>query len=453
MGTWVDSDDRQAIHDALEEKGTIRNVEVRRRTKSGRVLTMLFSADIIEISGESCMLSVSLDISDRKAIENERQNYETRIQQMKKMEAIGMLAGGIAHDFNNLLMGIQGRVSLIMADLPHSDPKYNHLQETEKIVKRASELTHQILGFARGGKYEVRTTDLNQLVEKSAEMFARTNKEIKIHKKFAEDLWPVEADQVQIDQVLLNLYVNAWQAMPGGGNLFVQTENVYFERPNVEAYGLKPGPYVKISVTDTGLGMDEETQKRIFDPFFTTKEKERGTGLGLASTYGIIKNHDGLITVDSRKGEGTSFNIFLPSTDRTPSRPKREQAVTEVCQGSGSVLLVDDEEYIRDVGSQMLEKLGYTVVTAKDGEEALDLFQTAPERFDLVLLDLIMPGLGGGAVYDRLREVKPEVKVLLSSGYSIDGQAMEIIERGCSGFIQKPFTMKSLSEKIREVLD
>jgi nitrogen-specific signal transduction histidine kinase len=383
---------------------------------------------------------------------SEQKRLETQLRQVERLESIGTLAGGIAHDFNNLLMGIQGRISLIMVDMNHSDPKYNHLLETEKIVQRAAELTHQILGFARGGKYEVRVTDLNELVEKSTEMFSRTNKEIAIHKKYAEGLWRIEADQVQLDQVLLNIYVNAWQAMPGGGNLFIQTENVHLDRPVVDPQGLRPGPYVRISVTDTGLGMDAETQKRIFDPFFTTKTKERGTGLGLASAYGIIKNHGGMITVESRKGKGSCFNIYLPATEQTAASPSETGTVSELYNGSGTVLLVDDEDYIREVGRQMLEKIGYTVVTAEEGEAAIHIFEGAPARFDIVILDLIMPGLGGGDVFDRLREIKSDAKVLLSSGYSLDGQAMEIIDRGCSGFIQKPFTMKSLSQKIREVL-
>jgi CheY-like chemotaxis protein len=284
-------------------------------------------------------------------------------------------------------------------------------------------------------------------------MFSRTNKDITIHRKFATDLWTVEVDQIQIDQVLLNIYVNAWQAMPGGGRLFIQTANVLLDHNAVRPHGCRPGPFVKISVTDSGVGMDEKTQKRIFDPFFTTREKERGTGLGLASAYGIVKNHDGIITVDSQKDQGTTFNIFLPASDKTVAKPAGSAPEPELPRGSETVLLVDDEDYVRDVGRQILERLGYTVVTAAEGDGAVRRYEKDPGRFDLVILDLKMPGLDGGAVFDRLRQIDPQVKVILSSGYSITGQAMEIIRRGCNGFIQKPFSMNRLSQKIRELLD
>jgi signal transduction histidine kinase len=225
------------------------------------------------------------------------------------MESLGTLAGGIAHDFNNLLMGIQGRTSLMVMDKDYSHPDFEHLKGIEDYVKSAADLTRQLLGFARGGKYEVKPTDINEMIKKSSSMFGRTKKEIKIHEKYQKDVWTVEVDQGQIEQVLMNLYVNAWQAMPGGGELYIETENVTLNEDYVKPYQVEQGNYVKISITDTGVGMDEATRQRIFEPFFTTKEMGRGTGLGLASVYGIIKNHGGFINVYSEKGEGTTFNI------------------------------------------------------------------------------------------------------------------------------------------------
>jgi len=255
-------------------------------------------------------------MTEKKQAAREKEKLQAQLQQAQKMEAIGTLAGGIAHDFNNLLMGIQGRTSLILADIGSDHPHFEHLTEIEKYVGSAAELTRQLLGFARGGKYQVLPSNLNELIEKSSRMFGRTKKEITIERKYEEELWTVEVDRSQIDQVLLNIYVNAWQAMPTGGTLSIQTENVYLDKKFVKPYNTSPGDYIKVTIKDTGVGMDDKTLKMVFDPFFTTKEKGRGTGLGLASAYGIVKNHDGIITVRSKKRQGATFNIYLPASKK-----------------------------------------------------------------------------------------------------------------------------------------
>ncbi|MCK5193317.1 MAG: response regulator, partial [Desulfobulbaceae bacterium] len=357
----------------------------------------------------------------------------------------------IAHDFNNLLMGIQGRASLMMMDTDSSHPYNEHLKGIEDYVKSAADLTKQLLGFARGGKYEVKAIDLNKLIINQNRMFGRTRKEINIQEKFEKNLWAVDVDQGQIEQVLLNLYVNSWQAMPGGGDLYIQTENIVIDESFNRPYHVEQGKYVKVSVTDTGVGMDEPTQQSIFDPFFTTREMGRGTGLGLASAYGIIKSHGGSIDVFSEKGEGTTFNIYLPATEKEIVKEKKSQE--EVLKGAETTLLVDDEDMIVDVGCGIIEKLGYNVLTAKSGKEAIEIYKKNHDRIDMVLLDMIMPEMGGGESYDKLKEINPGIKVLLSSGYSIDGEATKILERGCNGFIQKPFYMTDLSKKIREIID
>jgi nitrogen-specific signal transduction histidine kinase len=381
-----------------------------------------------------------------------KKRLEAQLRQADRMESIGTLAGGIAHDFNNLLMGIQGRTSLMVADLRSDHPHFEHLTEIEKYVRSAAELTKQLLGFARGGKYEVLTSDLNQLVAGTAHMFGRTKKEIAIHHKFQDDLWLVEVDRSQIEQVLLNIYVNAWQAMPGGGNLLIQTENVILNLDDVKPYGGKPGKFVKVSITDTGIGMDAATLKRVFDPFFTTKEKERGTGLGLASAYGIIKNHDGIISVESEPGQGSTFNIYLPGGSRK-AVSKSERNEVKYLKGTETILLVDDEQIIIDVAVQILKKMGYKVIVARGGKEAIGIYRQQGKKIALVILDLVMPDLSGGEVYDKLTAMDPDVKVLLSSGYSRDGKAGDILRRGCRGFIQKPFNINELSQKLREILD
>ncbi|MCD6297032.1 MAG: PAS domain S-box protein, partial [Deltaproteobacteria bacterium] len=288
------------------------------------------------------MVSVARDITDRKKAEEERAGLEKRLMKAQKMEAIGTLAGGIAHDFNNLLMGMQGRTSLMLIDKDSSHPDFEHLKGIEDYVKSAADLTNQLLGFARGGKYEVKPIDLNDLIKASSQMFGRAKKEIRIRTELQPDLWITKADEKQIEQVLLNLYINAWQAMLEGGELYLQTENVRLTEDYANAHQVEPGKYAKISVTDTGIGMDKATMQRIFDPFFTMKGMGRGTGLGLASVYGIVRNHDGFIDVYSEKGHGTTFVINLPASEQEATR--KMGSSEEPLRGSGTILLVDDED-------------------------------------------------------------------------------------------------------------
>jgi CheY-like chemotaxis protein len=262
----------------------------------------------------------------------------------------------------------------------------------------------------------------------------------------------VEVDPGQIEQVLLNIYVNAWHAMPGGGNLYIQTENVIIDENYIKPYRIELGKYIKISVTDTGIGMDEATQQRIFEPFFTTKEMGRGTGLGLASVYGIIKNHGGFINVYSEEGVGTTFNFYLPASKDKVLEQKKLLA-KPVLKGSETILLVDDENLIIDVSQNILKLLGYNVFVARDGKEAIQAYKKNQDKIDIVILDMIMPGMNGGEVYNKMIEINPDIKVLLSSGYSLNEQSAEILERGCNDFIQKPFNMMDISEKIRKILD
>ena len=376
---------------------------------------------------------------------------EARLRQAERMDSIGRLAGGVAHDFNNLLMGIQGRTSLMLTDLPAGHPFSRHLRGIEATVQSASELTRQLLGVARGGKYSIQATDLNELIEETLTLFWRTRKEVLVEKDLLPGLWPVAVDQGQIRQVFLNLFVNAWEAMPQGGKIFIRTENRPIADPDTSALRLKPGNHIRASVSDTGLGMDRQTLGRIFDPFFTTKDISRGTGLGLASAYGIIKSHSGCIDVQSRPGKGTSFSIYLPVSDTCPNKKEADDEQNQT--GDETILLVDDEAMILEIGEQLLAKLGYRVLTAASGKEALQRFKSASENIDLVILDLIMPGFSGGETFDALYAIDPAVRVLLSSGYSVDGEAEAILQRGCRGFIQKPFSISRLSRKIREVLD
>ncbi|HIE55981.1 MAG TPA: response regulator, partial [Chromatiaceae bacterium] len=263
----------------------------------------------------------------------------------------------------------------------------------------------------------------------------------------------ITADENQLSQALLNILINAWQAMPDGGNIYIETRNTTLDTTHIRTLDIKPGRYVRISISDTGIGMDEAVQQKIFEPFFTTKEMGRGTGLGLASSYGVIKNHGGAIDFGSQPGKGTSFYIYLPASAATAA-PGWEPSVAldNIATGTETILLVDDEQVILDVNAPLLEKLGYVVLTARSGRDAIDIYRRRSDEIDLVVLDMIMPDLGGRDVFDRLKSICPDVKVLLSSGYSLTGQAESILARGCAGFIQKPFDVEKLSREVRQAL-
>ena len=379
-----------------------------------------------------------------------RKRLEDRLQQAERLKAIGTLASGIAHEFNNLLMGILGNVSLMSLDIDTTHPHYLRLKNIKKQVQSGAKLTAHFLGYARKGKYKGKPVDLNALVREASDTFGKTRKGISIHQQLADALFAIEADSAQIEQVLWNLLGNADDAMPGGGDLILKTDNVTHEDMKGKVYDPKPGSYVRLMITDTGIGMDKETMQRIFDPFFTTKDIGRGTGLGLASAYGIIKGHAGYVDVESKKGHGTTFSIYLPSAKKEVQ--KVVKTAQEVIEGRETILLVDDEEIIVELGRDMLEAMGYRVLTARDGKEAVEIYKDNKDEIDLVILDMVMPRMAGGKAYDKMKEIDPNVKVLLSSGYSMDSEAKEILARGCDAFIQKPFGMEGLSQKIREVL-
>ena len=436
-----------AVIQVLVEHGTPCNgFEAKCRTKDRRLLDVSVSASRHNDHEGKTMgtLFILRNISEKKKV-------EAQLHYIERMEAIGTLAGGIAQDFNNLMMGMLGNISLTLYDIGPDDPNYERLKTVERLIQSGSELTSKLLGYARKGKYELKSINLNKIIKESSAAFGRTRKEIVISTDLAEDLFSVKADGSQIEQVLINLFINAADAMPGGGDLFLQTANVTHEEMKDKPYTPKPGQYVMMKVKDNGTGMDQKTITRIFQPFFTTKEMGLGSGLGLASAYGIIKGHGGYIDVESEKGHGSVFSIYIPASEALILKdPIVNESIEE---GDETILLVDDEEMIIDVGVQLLEKFGYTVLEARGGKEAIQVYQKNKDHIDMIILDMIMPDMGGGEVYDTIKKIDPEVKVLLSSGYSVDGQATEILKKGCNGFIQKPFTIKSLSIKIREVLN
>ena len=434
--TWkqdVSSKSIDRVFSACCTDGTIKDLEFRTfQLPDGKAVTMF------------------LDITDRKRAEEEKRNLQSQLIQSQKMEAIGQLAGGIAHDFNNLLTGIKLHAYLGRHDMDPENPACLKLKNIEEIVDSAANLTKQFLGFARGGKYEVRPTDLNYIINKTVNFFGRTRKEITIHKEYQRSLWAADTDQGQMEQVLLNLFVNAQHAMLNGGDIYIKTGNVMLDETSAGPYSVKPGRYVNISVTDVGTGIDDKIKDRIFEPFFTTKERGIGTGLGLASVYGIVKNHGGYITVDSTLGEGSTFSIFLPASDKKVVRGK--PAPAKLLTGTETVLLVDDEKEILNVTNALLEALGYRVHAAENGRQAVETYKTHKNHIALVILDLIMPGMDGEETFENLKKINPDVKVILASGYGMNEKIHRAMQMGCKAFIQKPYGIRAMSAKIREVL-
>ncbi len=393
------------------------------------------------------------DITERKRSEQEMQRLQTQLGHSQKMEAIGTLAGGIAHDFNNLLTGILGQASLLKIQ-SHSDPAvYSAADLIERTAERAAELTQQLLGFARRGKYQVQPVNINKTIADVVRLLGRTiDKRISIIQLPAPGDPAVKGDPGQMQQVLMNLALNARDAMPNGGELVFQTAIEQADQEFCLTHtGVKPGRYLEIAVSDSGQGIAPENLTRIFEPFFTTKEQGKGTGMGLAMVYGIVQNHGGFIDLESELGRGSTFRIYLP-LDETQDA-ERTARVDETAQnGSGRILLVDDENIIRTVGTDILNSLGYSVTGAADGAEAVKIYSKEWQNIDLVILDMIMPNLNGRDCFRELKKINPNIKAILSSGYGLESRSQEILDEGVMGFIQKPYRVDQLSKIITEVL-
>jgi signal transduction histidine kinase/ActR/RegA family two-component response regulator len=394
------------------------------------------------------------DITDRKRAEEEKDKLRARLQQAHKMEAVGTLAGGIAHDFNNLLQALNGYSEILLLDKKQDHSDYKHLKAIELTVDRATHLVKQLLLFSRKAESEPQPVDLREAIENATHILERTiPKMVSIEAHTDDRPWTVNADPIQIEQVLLNLATNAADAMPEGGRFVIETQNITLDledtRHNAD---IPPGPYVLLTVSDTGHGMDRATLEKIYEPFFTTKDFGQGTGLGLASVYGIVKNHGGHIACYSEIGQGTTFKIHLPAIQKFWVNPDAPPAV-EPSQGGGeTVLVADDEEHVRDIAQQALGRYGYSVLTASTGEEALTLYSENKEQIDLVLLDLGMPGMGGRRCLHKLLEMDPSVKVIIASGYSINGQVKETMREGAVGYVAKPYAIKDLLKEVQAAL-
>jgi two-component system cell cycle sensor histidine kinase/response regulator CckA len=393
------------------------------------------------------VVSVARDVTERKRL-------EAQLRQAQKMESIGQLAGGIAHDFNNLLTPIGGFADLLLEKAPEGSKQHEYLRQIKVAAERAAALTHQLRLFTRQAKGEHRSVQLNSLVEETHDLLEHSiSKEIAIELRLEPKLWTVKADPSQISQVLMNLCVNARDAMPGGGTLTLETRNVTLD----EAYArmvleAQPGRYVRLSVSDTGFGMSLEVQARLFEPFFTTKEVGEGTGLGLSVAYGIVKGHDGFIKVYSQEGRGSTFHVYLPTIiERVEEGRGAEELGWPT--GTETILLVDDEEMVQKLGQQVLELCGYTVLMAEDGVQALEVYQAHQGEIALVVLDVVMPEMDGRECLRRLRELDPQVKVLISTGYTVRGLAEELMAEGALGVVEKPFLLQDFATTVRTTMD
>ena len=393
-------------------------------------------------------LSLYEDITEKKKL-------EAQLQQAQKMEAVGTLAGGIAHDFNNILQAIFGYTEILLMGKEPSNPDYEKLEAIEKSAQRASDLTKRLLIFSRKVESKLRLVNLNNEIEQVSQMLERTiPKMINIELHLSEDIKIINADPAQIEQIMMNLGVNARDAMPDGGRLIFETENVILDEEYCKIHsGSKPGQYVKLSISDNGHGMDKETLRHIFEPFYTTKDTGKGTGLGLAMVYGIVKSHNGYIMCYSEPDEGTTFKIYFPIIEKEAERVESKKDKIPIKGGNETILLVDDEEFIRELGKDVLARFGYTVLMASDGETALEIYREKKEEINLVILDIIMPGMGGRKCLEELLKLNPKSRIIIASGYSINGPAKEVLKAGAKGFISKPYDMRGMLQTVRKILD
>jgi len=436
---------------ALAERGPLFETEFLK--SDGSHILVEVSRHRLELEGRPAFLTIARDITQRKKDESERRKLENQLRQAQKMEALGTLAGGIAHDFNNLLVGVLGHAELLQLDATPGDEVSRAAGAIMKAAQRGSELTQQLLGFARRGKLEIKDVDIHQSIQDTISIISRTiDRRIDVSLRMAANPSLVRGDPGQLDQVFLNLAVNARDAMPDGGQLVFETANIEYLSPaDAAEHQLGAGAYIKATVRDTGTGMPRETRERVFEPFFTTKPKGKGTGMGLATSYGIVKSHGGAISIDSRPGEGTVVEVYLPIAQPS-GEYRRLQAIVPTEGGTGTILLVDDEEAVRDVGKSMLGRLGYRVVVAADGREAVDYYRKHPGGVDAVVMDIVMPVMDGRECFAELRKLDPEVKVILVTGHSFDGSAEQLIKSGAVLMVRKPFTYAELSSALAKTL-
>jgi PAS domain S-box-containing protein len=448
----IHPDDHQLVEAALEQArrdGTCGRIVYRMRHKDGSWRYLESTRTVIRNEGGEAVkiVSINRDITERRLLEEQ-------FMQSQKMEAVGRLSGGIAHDFNNLLGVIIGYAEFLQEQLPPGHPLRGSADEISKAGKRAASLTRQLLAFSRQQVLDPKVLDLNAIVSDIDQLLRRViGEDIQLDVHLDAHLGRVKADHSQIEQVLVNLAVNARDAMPNGGKLLIQTRNVQMDASLLQnRYPNLPGPYICLIVADTGVGMDPATKARAFEPFFTTKEKGKGTGLGLSTVYGIVKQSGGHIHIESSPGEGTTFRIYLPQTQETPDVKTPEREFTALRAGEETILIAEDEASLRTLSCGILRSCGYNVLEAQDGDEALEISRHYEGSIDLLLTDIVMPGLGGKALALELAKERPQMAVVYMSGYTGDTYKEHWPVESAS-FLMKPFTRFELCQKIAEALE
>jgi PAS domain S-box-containing protein len=446
---FANPEEHARLMEEFRRTGRMDGIEVKWKKKDGRIITVRISGRAVSSVDEPAdvLEAIAEDVTDRRALEDQ-------FRQAQKMEAVGRLAGGVAHDFNNLLMVISGYTEVILAKLEIDHPVHEKARAIQQAADRATTLTRQLLAFSRKQLLELKVVSVNAIVEDMQRLVQPLiGENVELTTCLSPDAGHTRADAGQLEQILMNLVVNAKDAMPKGGKLVIQTQSITFDETHRGGQTfIRPGRYVLLSVSDTGLGMDKETQSRIFEPFFTTKEKGKGTGLGLSTVYGIVKQTGGYVMVHSEEGRGTAFNIYLPRVN-APAEMLALPSPRIAEGGTETILLVEDEDSVRQLVRETLQSRGYRVLEAENGDAGLSAAALCPDAIDLVITDVVMPGMSGRELAQQLSASRPETKVLYLSGYTEDAIMNEgTIEAG-KAFLQKPFTLQNLSRKVREVLE
>ncbi len=447
LGIWADASDRREMVSLLLEHGVVYNKESKFRMKTGEIINILYSAELIDIGNEQCIIAVILDITERKKLENQ-------LLQAQKMEAVGQLAGGIAHDFNNIITAIFSYGYLLQRKLRSDDPAADYINKILSLSDRAAQITRGLLTFSRKQHFEVVPVNLNEIIGNIKKLLVNfIAEDIELTTKLLDKDIIIIADRNQIEQVVLNLATNARDAMPNGGKLIIETDLVEINESFIKTHGFgRLGKYALLTVTDTGIGMDAETRQRIFEPFFTTKEVGKGTGLGLSVVYGIIKQHSGFINLYSEPGRGSTFRIYLPEIKATVERKKEEEPLRQIGK-SATILVAEDEPAVRGPVKEILEEYGYKVIEAADGQDAVEKFKQYKDEIQLLLLDVVMPKMNGKEAYEEIKRMSPEIKVIFTSGYTADVILKKKVLEEDVIFISKPIIPDKLLSRIREVIE
>jgi PAS domain S-box-containing protein len=448
LGLWTNPKDRHHIVALLKRSGEARDLEVRMSVKSGEVRTLQLSAHTIELSGQPCMIAIIRDVTDRRAL-------EVQLRQAQKMEAVGRLAGGVAHDFNNLLVGILGYSELLKKRLAAQAPLLRMANEINFAAMRARDLTSRLLALSHRQVLRPAVLDLNVLVRQCERLLRPIiGEDVHVILRLDPRTAHVKADPAQLEQVILNLALNARDAMPGSGTLSMETCNIQVDAALARQHpGLIPGFYVRLSVTDTGHGITPDVMPRIFEPFFTTKEIGKGSGLGLSTVYGVVKQSGGCVTVSSQPDQGAAFGIYLPRASELPERRIPAQPGAASSTGTETILLVEDEAVVRDLVCEILRESGYVVLSANSGADAMETTAEHIKPIDLLITDVVMPEMSGPELANILRRARGEMRVLYMSGYTDDAV---LVRQGLpenSAFIRKPYTPQQFLQKVRETLD